>query len=184
MSITDFFRRRSDVLFASIHQAGVYPGTGALSDVGSGDGLGYTINTPVPHGADEEMWVSVLGHVIIPAALEFRPQLILISAGFDGHSADPLAGCALESRSYAQMTAHVMDLASRVGAPVGAVLEGGYDLEALADSVLATIGALTGQTRAESIAPDPSSFPESPHTPGTSGPCRAPRALRVLNFGW
>ena len=90
-----------------------------------------------------------------PGRAGIRPQLILISAGFDGHSADPLAGCALESRSYAQMTAHVMDLAARVGAPVGAVLEGGYDLQALADSVLATISALTGQTRAESIAPDP-----------------------------
>jgi acetoin utilization deacetylase AcuC-like enzyme len=151
----DFFRRRSDVLFASIHQAGAYPGTGAVSDMGSGEGFGYTINAPVPHGADEEMWVSVLEHVIIPAALEFRPQLILISAGFDGHSLDPLAGCALESRSYAQMTAQVMDLASRVGAPVGAVLEGGYELNALADSVLAMIGALGGQTQAESIAPDP-----------------------------
>ena len=101
------------------------------------------------------MWLSVLEHVIIPAALEFRPQLILISAGFDGHSADPLAGCALEARSYAKMTAHVMDLASRVGAPVGAVLEGGYELSALAESVLAMIGALGGQTQAESIAPDP-----------------------------
>ena len=115
----DVFRRRSDVLFASIHQARAYPGTGAVSDMGSGEGLGYTINAPVPHGADEEMWVSVLEHVIIPAALEFRPQLILISAGFDGHSADPLAGCALEARSYAQMTAQVMDLAASVGAPVG-----------------------------------------------------------------
>ena len=151
----DVFRRRSDVLFASIHQAGTYPGTGGSSDVGSGEGLGYTINAPVPHGADEAIWVSVLEHVIIPAALEFRPQLILISAGFDGHSADPLAGCALEARSYAQMTAQVMDLAARVGAPVGAVLEGGYDLKALAESVLAMIGALAGQTQAESIAPDP-----------------------------
>lgn len=115
----DFFRRRSDVLFASIHQAGVYPGTGALSDVGSGDGLGYTINARVPHGADEEMWVSVLEHVIIPAALEFRPQLILISAGFDGHSADPLAGCALESRSYSRMIAPDPVITSRVAAHVG-----------------------------------------------------------------
>ena len=151
----DIFRRRSDVLFASIHQAGTYPGTGGLSDVGSGAGLGYTINAPVPHGADEAIWVSVLEHVIIPAALEFRPQLILISAGFDGHIADPLAGCALEAGSYAQMTAQVMELAARVRAPVGAVLEGGYHLGSLAESVLAMIGALAGQTQAESIAPDP-----------------------------
>ncbi len=151
----DFFRARSDVLFASIHQGGLYPGSGTLSDVGSGDGLGYTINVPVPDGADEEVWLSVLEHVIIPAALEFRPELILISAGFDAHRADPLAGCRLEAASYAQMTSHVMELAERVGAPVGAVLEGGYDLDALGESVLATIGALNGQTQPESIAPHP-----------------------------
>ena len=151
----DFFRRRSDVLFASIHEGGVYPGSGAVSDIGSGEGAGYTINAPVPHGADEEVWLSVLEHVILPAAREFRPELILISAGFDAHRADPLAGCALDAHSYAQMTAHVMELASSVGAPVGAVLEGGYDLGALADSVLAMIGALGGQIEPESIAPDP-----------------------------
>ena len=95
----DFFRRRSDVLFASIHEGGAYPGSGVLADVGSGEGLGYTINVPVPRGADEEVWLSMLEHVIIPAALEFEPQLILISAGFDGHRCDPLADCVLEAAS-------------------------------------------------------------------------------------
>jgi acetoin utilization deacetylase AcuC-like enzyme len=151
----DVFRRRSDVLFASIHRAGIYPGSGAMSDVGSGEGLGFTINAAVPHGADEEVWLSVLEYVIIPAALEFRPELILVSAGYDGHRDDPLGACELEARSYAQMTAHVMDLASRIDAPVGVVLEGGYNLDALAESVLATIGALCGDTEAESIAPHP-----------------------------
>ena len=151
----DFFRYRSDVLFASIHESGAYPGSGPLSDAGSGEGLGYTINVPVPRGADEEMWLSVLEHVIIPAALEFDPQLILISAGFDGHRSDPLANCALEAGSYAQMTAQVLELAVRVGAPVGVVLEGGYHPGALADSVLATIAALNGHTQPESIAPHP-----------------------------
>jgi acetoin utilization deacetylase AcuC-like enzyme len=151
----DIFRRRRDVLFASIHQAGLFPGTGSLSDAGSGDGLGYTINVPVPKGADEEIWLSVLEHVIYPAALEFRPQLILISAGFDGHANDPLSDCVLEASAYAQMAAHVMELADRVGAPVGAVLEGGYDPDSLAESMLATIGALEGRTSPESIAPDP-----------------------------
>jgi acetoin utilization deacetylase AcuC-like enzyme len=151
----DFFRRRSDVLFASIHQGGIYPGSGAVSDAGSGEGLGYTINVPVPPGADEEVWLSVLEHVILPAAQEFRPELILISAGFDGHQNDPLAGCCLDESSYAQMTAHVMELAALLGAPVGAVLEGGYDPAALASSVVATIRAMGGETQAESIAPHP-----------------------------
>jgi acetoin utilization deacetylase AcuC-like enzyme len=151
----DIFRRRSDVLFASIHQGGAYPGSGALSDAGSGNGLGYTINVPVPHGADDEVWLSVLEHVIVPAALEFHPQLILVSAGFDAHRADPLADCTLDASSYAQMATQVVELAQRVGAPVGVVLEGGYDPGALADSVLAMIGALNGHTQPESIAPDP-----------------------------
>jgi acetoin utilization deacetylase AcuC-like enzyme len=151
----EIFRRRSDVLFASIHQAGLFPGTGALSDAGSGGGLGYTINIPVPKGSDEEVWVSVLEHVIVPVALEFRPELILISAGFDAHRADPLGGCRLEAGSFVQMARHVGEMAAALDAPIGAVLEGGYDPDALAECVLATISALHHPEPAESIAPDP-----------------------------
>jgi acetoin utilization deacetylase AcuC-like enzyme len=151
----EIFRHRSDVLFASIHQAGLFPGTGALSDAGSGRGLGYTINVPVPSGSDEEVWVSLLEHVIVPVGLEFRPELVLISAGFDAHHADPLGGCRLEADSFAQMARHVRDMAAALGAPIGAVLEGGYDPGALAESVLATISALDHGPSAESIAPDP-----------------------------
>lgn len=151
----EIFRRRRDVLFASIHQIGLFPGTGAVSDPGSGEGLGYTINVPVPAGADEEVWISVLEHVILPAALEFRPQLVLISAGFDAHRDDPLADCRLETSSFAQMACHVREAAASVGAPIGAVLEGGYDPRVLAECVPATIAALDGDTPAESIAPDP-----------------------------
>ncbi len=151
----EIFRRRDDVLFASIHQTGLFPGTGALTDAGSGAGLGYTINVPVASGADEEVWLSVLEHVILPAAAEFRPQLVLISAGFDAHRDDPLGGCLLERDSFAQMACQVRDLARACGAPVGAVLEGGYDPAALADCVLATIEALDGAGESESIAPDP-----------------------------
>ena len=151
----EIFRSRADVLFASIHQLGLYPGTGPVSDAGSGEGLGYTINAPVPKGSHEEVWVSVLEHVIIPAALEFKPQLVLISAGFDAHRDDPLGGCRLEADSFAQLACHTRDMARQVGAPVGAVLEGGYDPAALSDSVAATIAALDGAGETDSIAPDP-----------------------------
>lgn len=151
----EIFRHRADVLYASIHQLGLYPGTGTVADAGSGDGLGYTINVPVPRGSDEEVWLSVLEHVILPAAHAFRPQLVLISAGFDGHRNDPLGGCRLEASSFARMACHVRELAADVGAPLGAVLEGGYHPAALAESVLATIAALDGAGSAESIAPDP-----------------------------
>jgi acetoin utilization deacetylase AcuC-like enzyme len=151
----EIFRRRDDVLFASIHQLGLYPGTGRVTDAGSGDGLGYTINTPVPSGSDEEVWLSVVEYVLIPAATEFAPQLVLVSAGFDAHRDDPLGGCLLDASTFAQMACHVRDMASAAGAPVGAVLEGGYDPAALADCVLATIAALDGSGTSESIAPDP-----------------------------
>ncbi len=151
----EIFRSRPDVLVANIHQQGLYPGTGGIVDAGSGAGRGYTINVPVPPGSGEEVWLSVLEHLILPAGLEFEPDLILISAGFDGHRADPLADCRLESSSYEQLACHVRDFAERCGAPVGAVLEGGYDTEALTESVLATIQALAGGCEPESIAPDP-----------------------------
>jgi acetoin utilization deacetylase AcuC-like enzyme len=140
----EIFRPRGDVLYASIHQGGIFPGTGAPEDVGSGAGEGYTINAPMPAGSGEEEWMGALEDDILPVAGRFEPDLVLISAGFDAHRADPLAGCLLESDSFARMATAVRDLAARRGAPVGAVLEGGYDPPALAESVRATLRALAG----------------------------------------
>jgi acetoin utilization deacetylase AcuC-like enzyme len=151
----DIFRRRDDVLFASIHQSGIYPGTGPLSDSGAGAGYGYTINLPAQAGADGELWLSLLEYVALAAAREFAPGLVLISAGFDAHRLDPVGGCRLETEDFAQMTCQVRDLARELGAPVGAVLEGGYDPATLADCVAATLAALAGEGTSESIAPDP-----------------------------
>jgi len=151
----EIFRRRPDVLVTGIHQQGLFPGTGALTDTGSGAGRGYTVNLPVPAGSDEEVWISLLEHVIIPIGLEYRPELVLISAGCDAHEADPLGQCRLHTESFGQLACHVRDLGQALGAPVGAVLEGGYDPAALADSVLATLRGLGGHEEAVSIAPDP-----------------------------
>jgi acetoin utilization deacetylase AcuC-like enzyme len=148
------FRRRADVLFASIHQGGIYPGTGALGDVGSGPGEGYTINLPVPAGSEQELWLSLLEHVVLPAATAFAPELVLVSAGFDAHRADPLAQCRLESESFAEMARHVRDFAARLGAPLGIVLEGGYEPTALAESVAATLAALADGQPANEAAPE------------------------------
>jgi acetoin utilization deacetylase AcuC-like enzyme len=151
----EIFRRRPDVLFASIHQTGIYPGTGLLTDTGAGPGEGYTMNLPVYTGSQGEPWLSLLEWVIVPAALDFRPQLVLISAGFDAHRVDPVGGCMLETADFAQLACHVRDLAASLGVPVGAVLEGGYHPGALADCVVATLEALSGVGEAASIAPDP-----------------------------
>jgi acetoin utilization deacetylase AcuC-like enzyme len=138
----EIFRTRDDVLFASIHQGGIFPGSGAREDAGSGPGEGFTINLPVSAGSDEEVWLGLLEQEVLPAAARFEPQLVLISAGFDAHRDDPLASCLLDASSFGRMTAAVRAAASEWNAPVGAVLEGGYDLGAVAESVVATMFAL------------------------------------------
>jgi acetoin utilization deacetylase AcuC-like enzyme len=144
-----------EVLFASLHQWPFYPGTGALGEVGEGDGEGYTINLPVPAGAGEEEFLSLVQHVALPAAREYRPDLILISAGYDAHRDDPLADCQLTTESYVQMALAVAALGRELEAPVGALLEGGYDLGALAESVAATLEALSDGGDPRSVGATP-----------------------------
>ena len=91
------------MLYASLHQGNFYPGTGPLQDAGSGAGEGFTINLPVPAGSGEELWLSLLARVVVPAALAFAPQLVLISAGYDAHRADPLGECSLETGSFGEL---------------------------------------------------------------------------------
>jgi acetoin utilization deacetylase AcuC-like enzyme len=113
--------------------------------VGAGRGEGFTINIPVPAGSGHDVFLSLLERVVAPVAGEFAPDLILISAGFDAHRDDPLAGLALVSEDFGQMATGVRGLGERLGAPVGAVLEGGYEPRALAESVAATMGGLGGE---------------------------------------
>jgi acetoin utilization deacetylase AcuC-like enzyme len=141
----DIFHARRDVLYISIHQSPLYPGTGPLRDVGSGDGEGYTLNLPVPPGAGEPIWLPLVQHIVMPALRSFEPGLILVSAGFDAHRADPLAQCTLATESFATMATHVAATARDLGVPFGAVLEGGYDLDALAGSVAATLEAFADE---------------------------------------
>jgi acetoin utilization deacetylase AcuC-like enzyme len=149
----DIFRTSDAVLFASIHQSGTFPGTGPLHDVGSGAGEGFSINLPVPARSDQDAWVSLLEHIAVPAALEFRPDLVFISAGYDAHRDDVQGDCELEAGSFAEMARHLRALGEDVGAPVGVVLEGGYALDALAASVAATLEALAGDEPPEMVAP-------------------------------
>ena len=135
----DIFHARRDVLYISIHQSPLYPGSGPLRDVGEGDGEGYTVNLPVPPGAGEPIWLSLVQHLVTPIIRAYEPGVILVSAGFDGHRSDPLAQCALATESFGKMAAHVAATAHALGVPFGSVLEGGYDLDALALSVAATL---------------------------------------------
>jgi acetoin utilization deacetylase AcuC-like enzyme len=148
------FSASREVLFASIHQWPFYPGTGALADAGSGEAEGFSLNLPVPAGSGEAVWLSLVEHLVMPVARQFRPELVLISAGYDAHQDDPLADCLLETSSYAQLAAHARALAGELGVPVGAVLEGGYDLGALASSVAATMEALADGAAPRSVPAD------------------------------
>jgi acetoin utilization deacetylase AcuC-like enzyme len=150
----DIFYESDEVLYASIHQSPLYPGTGALADNGSGAGEGYTINLPVPPGSGHSEWLSLVQHVVAPVARAYRPRLLLVSAGFDAHRNDPLAGCELTERSYAAMTAELLALSAELEAPLGFVLEGGYDLEALAASVAAVLEATRDGAGGEAVEPD------------------------------
>jgi acetoin utilization deacetylase AcuC-like enzyme len=132
------------VLFVSIHQSPLYPGTGPLSDVGSGAGEGYCVNLPVPPGSGDAVFAGLVDAVALPLARAFEPELILISAGFDAHAADPLAECTVTEQGFAAMTAALRGVGDELHAPVAAVLEGGYSLQALGACVVAAMRALGG----------------------------------------
>jgi acetoin utilization deacetylase AcuC-like enzyme len=138
----DIFHASNQVLFVSIHQSPLYPGSGPASDVGSGDGRGFTVNLPVPPGAGNRLFCSLVDQVVDPLARLFSPQLMLISAGYDAHRDDPLAQCELTEEGYAAMTRSIHGTCEALGVPCGCVLEGGYALGALAWSVVATLAAL------------------------------------------
>lgn len=131
------------VFYISLHQYPFYPGTGSRSETGTGKGKGFTLNLPMPAGSGEEDYLAAFRQEIIPALDNYRPDLIIISAGFDAHKDDPLANINLTEESFAAMTAMLKDSAARhSGGRIVSVLEGGYDLQALARSVEAHLRSL------------------------------------------
>jgi acetoin utilization deacetylase AcuC-like enzyme len=150
----DIFNATDTVLYVSIHESPLYPGTGSPSDVGSGPGRGYTVNLPVPPGSGDETYASLVEHVVAPLVPAYEPELVLISAGYDAHAEDPLADCTVTDAGYATMTASMRRACASAGTPIGVVLEGGYALDALARSVAATLGVLA--TDQPALPPPPS----------------------------
>ncbi len=140
------FEKRSDVLFCSSHQFPFYPGTGAPSEIGSGEGAGYTVNVALPGGMGDADYGAVFHEVFLPIAQRYRPELILVSAGFDAHRADPLGGMNVTERGFAAMASSMKSLADEVcGGKLVLLLEGGYDLSGLSQSVHACIEVLVGR---------------------------------------
>ena len=171
------FRRDPSVLYFSTHQWPLYPGTGTASDRGDGPGEGTTINCPLPAGSDGEAVIGALREQLLPAAERFRPQLVLVSAGFDARAGDPLADFLLSDADFSRLTEEVMALADRhcQGRLVSS-LEGGYDLAGLASACTAHVAALlagampAGPKTSERVALEPMASEPKPARPVAAEP--------------
>jgi acetoin utilization deacetylase AcuC-like enzyme len=130
------------VLYASLHQSPLYPGTGTATARGGATAPGLTLNVPLPAGTTGDEWLRGFDGAVLPAVVGFRPDLVLVSAGYDAHAADPLASLDLSAATYAQAAARLRDLCTDLGGGSVWVLEGGYDLGALGESVAATLRGL------------------------------------------
>jgi acetoin utilization deacetylase AcuC-like enzyme len=136
----DIFYGSEEVLYLSAHQSPFYPGTGDAREVGEGRGEGFTANVPLPGRSGEDLYAEAFAGFFIPILREFRPALILISAGYDAHADDLLGGMRLTADSFGRFASALAAIAREVGAaPPAFLLEGGYNLNALTDSVAATI---------------------------------------------
>jgi acetoin utilization deacetylase AcuC-like enzyme len=140
----DAFWSDPRVLYVSMHEYPLYPGTGRLDDAGAGAGVGTTVNFPFPAGTTGDAFLAAVDEVVLPMLDAFAPTWLLVSAGFDAHRADPLTGLALAAGDYADLMVRLLDAAS-VGRRV-LFLEGGYDLDALAACSGATVAALVGES--------------------------------------
>jgi acetoin utilization deacetylase AcuC-like enzyme len=129
------------VAFVSLHQFPFYPGTGDLSEVGTGDARGLTVNVPLSVGADDAVYLAAFSRIVAPIASEFAPSLVLLSAGFDAHERDPLAEMRLTDAGYGALL-RTLTAALPASTPIGMLLEGGYDLEALEASLASALDAL------------------------------------------
>ncbi|MDY6819737.1 MAG: histone deacetylase [Halobacteriales archaeon] len=131
----DIFYDRGDVFYASIHEAGLYPGTGELQELGEGDGQGTTLNVPFRAGAGDAAYLAALDDAIAPAIERFDPDVFLISAGFDVHRHDPISRMRVSTEGFGHLADRVRAIANATDAALAFVLEGGYSLDMLADGV-------------------------------------------------
>jgi acetoin utilization deacetylase AcuC-like enzyme len=140
------FERRRDVLYMSSHQYPFYPGTGAPDEVGQGDGRGFTVNCALPAGQTDADMGAVFEDVFLPIARAYAPEVVIVSAGFDPHERDPLGEMRVTERGFAAMCAALRRLAeSTAQGRLVLLLEGGYDLKALAGSSRACLEVLAGR---------------------------------------
>jgi acetoin utilization deacetylase AcuC-like enzyme len=167
----EMFYTEPGVLYVSLHQSPYYPGTGHSDELGEGEGRGYTVNVPLSAGAGDAAYRTAFERLVCPILEQYKPELTLISAGFDAHERDPLGGMAISDAGYAWLTRAVLN-ALPAKQPVGLVLEGGYDLAGLEGALGASLSALSRVT--------PPALPQGQPLPAhESDLLRAERALRA-----
>lgn len=152
----DIFWHRNDVFFVSIHQKPLYPGTGMIEETGEGEGNGFTLNIPLPPNSGDQARLAHLREVVLPMLLKFEPEMLLVSVGFDAHWRDPLAQQLASCDNYGELTSELCSFADQhCQGKIAFFLEGGYDLTAGAESALAMVQAMKGQTWSDSLGPSP-----------------------------
>lgn len=146
----DIFYDDPSVLFLSFHQFPFWPpDIGWYTEDGSGDGKGYNVNIPLPAGTGDRGYLSAWDSIVKPICLEYKPDLLLLSAGYDAHQADPLGQQQISTRGYFMLTNRLAELAEAIKCPIIGFLEGGYNTRSLADSVVATVKVLNSTSLSE-----------------------------------
>ncbi|XP_044469369.1 histone deacetylase 14-like [Mangifera indica] len=159
----DAFYDDADIFFLSTHQDGSYPGTGKIDEAGHGDGEGTTLNLPLPGGSGDVAMRTVFDEVIVPCAQRFKPDIILVSAGYDGHILDPLASLQFTTGTYYMLAANIKQLAKELcGGRCVFFLEGGYNLKSLSYSVADSFRAFLGESSVASKFDNPAILFEEP----------------------
>ncbi|XP_039126180.1 histone deacetylase 14 isoform X1 [Dioscorea cayenensis subsp. rotundata] len=159
----DAFYDDPDIFFLSTHQVGSYPGTGKIDQVGQGSGEGTTLNMPLPGGSGDTSMRSVFDEVIVPCAQRFKPDIILISAGYDAHVLDPLAGLQFTTATYYMLASNIKQLAQELcGGRCVFFLEGGYNLQSLSNSVADSFRAFLTEPSMASQFDNPAALYEEP----------------------
>jgi acetoin utilization deacetylase AcuC-like enzyme len=154
----EIFYSSDQVMYFSTHQYPFYPGTGHWSEIGEGRGEGFTANVPLPGGVGNEGYESIFDELLYPLAERYQPQLLLVSAGYDAHWSDPLGMMQLSAAGYGYLAGVLKEMADQLcDGHLVFTLEGGYDLQALSNSILATLQALLGEKISDSLGPAPHS---------------------------
>ena len=145
-----------DTMYVSTHQSPYYPGSGSVEDIGTGAGSGTKVNIPLPPGCGDAEYIRVYDEIVMPVIRRFNPELMLVSAGYDAHRDDPLAGMKLTTSGYAEIVKRISNVAAECcGGRAVFCLEGGYNLVALARCVAANFNILLGESASAEIAAEP-----------------------------